>query len=113
MQGAVRASYGQTSRSGRHPAADHARDARFGDLAAQISAKGALALALAGLARMPKSVQAAIETLHLLREMRRPSSHSTLVGLSGVSEVLLRGRRQAYRASTISGANGSDKRSTN
>lgn len=62
------------------------------DLAAQISAKGALALALARVGSHAESVQAAIETLHLLREMRRPSSHSTLVGLSGVSEVLLRGR---------------------
>ncbi len=62
------------------------------DLAAQISAKGALAVALARVGSHAESVQAAIETLHLLREMRRPSSHSTLVGLSGVSEVLLRGR---------------------
>jgi hypothetical protein len=62
------------------------------DLAAQISAKGALALALARVGSHAESVQAAIEALHLLREMRRPSSHSTLVGLSGVSEVLLRGR---------------------
>jgi class 3 adenylate cyclase len=62
------------------------------DLAAQISAKGALALALARVGSHAESVQAVIETLHLLREMGRPSSHSTLVGLSGVCEVLLRGR---------------------
>lgn len=62
------------------------------DLAAQISAKGALALALARVGQHAESIEAAVETLRLLRVMRRPSSHSTLVGISGVSEVLLRGR---------------------
>jgi hypothetical protein len=62
------------------------------DLAAQISAKGALALALARVGQHVESVEAATETLRLLRELRRPTSHSTLVGISGVTEVLLRGR---------------------
>ncbi|WP_027997443.1 AAA family ATPase [Sinorhizobium arboris] len=62
------------------------------DLAAQISAKGALALALARTGRHAESVQAAAETLQLLKAMRRPSSHSTLVGISGAAEVFLRGR---------------------
>jgi class 3 adenylate cyclase len=62
------------------------------DLAAQISAKGALALALARVGRHAESIETAIETLQLLRELRRPTSHSTLVGISGVTEVLLRGR---------------------
>ncbi|WP_181176952.1 AAA and adenylate/guanylate cyclase domain-containing protein [Mesorhizobium sp. B2-6-4] len=62
------------------------------DLAAQISAKGALALALARVGLHTESIQAAVETLRLLRVMRRPSSHSTLVGISGLSELLLRGR---------------------
>lgn len=62
------------------------------DLAAQISAKGALALALARVGHHVESVEAATETLRLLREQRRPTSHSTLVGICGVAEVLLRGR---------------------
>ncbi|MBR0867345.1 hypothetical protein JQ614_37660 [Bradyrhizobium diazoefficiens] len=62
------------------------------DLAAQISAKGALALALARVGQHVESIEAAIETLRLLRELRRPTSHSTLIGISGVTEVLLRGR---------------------
>jgi AAA ATPase-like protein len=62
------------------------------DLAAQISAKGALALALARVGQHAESIEAATETLQLLRELRRPTSHSTLVGISGVLEVLLRGR---------------------
>lgn len=68
--------------------------AMFGsvDLAAQISVKGALSLALARAGRHPESVQEAVETLRQLRAMRRPASHSTLVGISGVLEVLLRGR---------------------
>ena len=62
------------------------------DLAAQISARGALALALARVGLHVESVEAATETLRLLREQRRPTSHSTLVGICGVAEVLLRGR---------------------
>lgn len=62
------------------------------DLAAQISARGALALALARVGRHTESVEAAVDTLRLLRAMRRPSSHSTLIGISGVAEVLFRGR---------------------
>ncbi|OCP18291.1 MULTISPECIES: AAA and adenylate/guanylate cyclase domain-containing protein [unclassified Ensifer] len=62
------------------------------DLAAQISARGALALALARIGRHGESVEAAVDTLRLLRAMRRPSSHSTLIGISGVAEVLFRGR---------------------
>ena len=62
------------------------------DLAAQVSSKGSLALALARIGRHGESVQAVEETLRLLREMRRPTAHVTLVGISGVCEVLLRGR---------------------
>lgn len=62
------------------------------DLAAQISARGALALALARVGRHAESIEAAVDTLRLLRAMRRPSSHSTLIGISGVAEVLFRGR---------------------
>lgn len=62
------------------------------DLAAQISAKGALALALARVGNHVESIEAVNETLNLLREQRRPTSHSTLVGITGVVEVLLRGR---------------------
>jgi hypothetical protein len=62
------------------------------DLAAQISSRGALALALARTGQHGESVRTAVDTLRLLRQMRRPSSHSTLVGISGVCEVLLRGR---------------------
>ncbi|MGF6174469.1 AAA family ATPase [Ensifer sp. 4252] len=62
------------------------------DLAAQISARGALALALARVGRHAESVEAAVDTLRLLRAMRRPSSHSALIGISGVAEVLFRGR---------------------
>jgi class 3 adenylate cyclase len=62
------------------------------DLAAQVSSKGSLALALARIGQNDESLQAVDETLRLLRQMRRPTAHSTLVGLSGLSEVLLRGR---------------------
>ena len=62
------------------------------DLAAHVSSKGSLALALARIGSNDESVQAVTETLHLLRGMRRPTSHSTLVGITGVCEVLLRGR---------------------
>ncbi len=62
------------------------------DLAARISASGALALALARVGQSAESVEAAVETLRLLREMPRPSSHSTIVGISGAVEVFLRGR---------------------
>jgi hypothetical protein len=62
------------------------------DLAAQISAKGALALALARVGLHVESIEATTETLQLLRELRRPTSHSTLVGIAGITEVLLRGR---------------------
>ena len=68
------------------------------DLAAQISAKGALALALARTGRHAESVQAAAETLQLVKLMRRPSSHSTLVGISGAAEVFLRGREAGLAA---------------
>ena len=60
------------------------------DLAAQVSSKGALALARTG--QHTESIQVVEECLHLLREMPRPTAHSTLVGISGVCEVLLRGR---------------------
>jgi hypothetical protein len=62
------------------------------DLADLVSSKGSLALALARIGLHAESVKAAVETLRLLREMRRPTVHSTLPGITGVSEVLLRGR---------------------
>lgn len=62
------------------------------DLAAQVSSKGSLALAHARVGQNDESLEAVDETLRLLRQMRRPTSHSTLVGLSGLCEVLLRGR---------------------
>ncbi len=62
------------------------------DLAAQISAYGALALAFSRSGQHAEGVEAAVETLRLLHEMRRPSSHSIIVGISGALEVLLRGR---------------------
>lgn len=62
------------------------------DLAAHVSSKGSLALALARMGSNDESIQAATDTLRMLRGMRRPTSHSTLVGIAGVCEVLLRGR---------------------
>jgi class 3 adenylate cyclase len=62
------------------------------DLAAYVSSKGSLALALSRVGSNDESLQAADETLLLLREMHRPTSHSILVGISGVCEILLRGR---------------------
>ncbi len=62
------------------------------DLAAYVSSKGSLALALARIGSNDESLQAVDETLRMLRGMRRPTAHSTLVGISGVCEVLLRGR---------------------
>jgi class 3 adenylate cyclase len=62
------------------------------DLAAQVSAMGALALALSRVGQAGKAVEAAVETLRLLGVMGRPSSHSIIVGISGALEVLLRGR---------------------
>ncbi|CAN7757590.1 ATP-binding protein [Mesorhizobium sp. LjNodule214] len=62
------------------------------DLADLVSAKGSLALALARVGLHAESVRAVVETLRLLREMRRPTVHSTLPGITAVSEVLLRGR---------------------
>ncbi len=68
--------------------------AMFGsaDLAAFVSSKGSLALALSRVGSNDESLQAVDETLRLLRAMNRPTSHSILVGISGVCEVLLRGR---------------------
>ncbi|WP_210324605.1 ATP-binding protein [Chelatococcus reniformis] len=62
------------------------------DLAARISVMGALALAYARTGRPSESIEATVETLRLLRGMPRPSSHSTIVGICGALEVLLRGR---------------------
>ena len=64
------------------------------DLAAQVSSKGSLALALARIGQHDESLRAVDETLRLLREMGRPTAHVTLVGISGVCEVLLRGREE-------------------
>ncbi len=64
------------------------------DLAAQISAQGALALALNRTGKNSESYEAAVATLQLLEQMRRPSSHSVIVGISSVLEVLLRGRAE-------------------
>ncbi|HKE96706.1 MAG TPA: hypothetical protein VKB34_20520, partial [Povalibacter sp.] len=62
------------------------------DLAERVSSKGAFALALARVGLHRDSVDAARETLQLLRGMQRPTVHSTLPGISGVAEVLFRGR---------------------
>lgn len=62
------------------------------DLAARISASGALALALARVGQSAESIEWVRETLRLLEHMKRPSSHSIIVGISGAAEVLLRGR---------------------
>jgi class 3 adenylate cyclase len=62
------------------------------DLAEQVASTGALALALSRAGQHAESVEAAVETLRLLREMPRPTVHSTLPGISGVAEVLMRGR---------------------
>ncbi|WP_224668575.1 AAA and adenylate/guanylate cyclase domain-containing protein [Mesorhizobium sp. BH1-1-5] len=62
------------------------------DLADMVSAKGSLALALARIGQHAESVRTVVETLRLLRDMGRPTVHSTLPGLTGVIEVLLRGR---------------------
>lgn len=62
------------------------------DPAEQVSSKGALALALARVGLHAESVEAAVETLDCLAAMRRPTVHSSLVGIAGVAEVLLRGR---------------------
>ncbi len=62
------------------------------DLAAQISANGALALALSRIGKHAASFDAVASTVELLERVRRPSSHSIIVGISGALEVLLRGR---------------------
>ena len=65
------------------------------DLAAHVSSKGSLALALARTGSNDESLRAVSETLQMLQEMRRPTAHSTLVGISAICEVLLRGRETA------------------
>jgi tetratricopeptide (TPR) repeat protein len=65
------------------------------DLAAHVSTHGSLALALSRIGLNDESLQAVEETLRILRGMRRPTGHVTLVGISGVCEVLLRGRETA------------------
>jgi len=62
------------------------------DVAEQISATGALALALARSGLHTESVQTAVKTLDLLRGIGRPTVHTIIVGISGMAEVLLRGR---------------------
>ncbi len=62
------------------------------DLAAQISATGALSLALSRVGRQQESLAYMMQTMEHLDRMRRPSSHSVIVGISSVLEVLLRGR---------------------
>jgi hypothetical protein len=62
------------------------------DLAERVSSTGVLALALARVGLNGESIEAAVETLTLLQQMGRPTVHSTLPGISGVAEVLLRGR---------------------
>ncbi len=66
------------------------------DLAAQISAVGALALALTRIGNQSEGFDAAVATLKVLDKMRRPSSHSVIVGISSVLEVLLRGRETGF-----------------
>jgi class 3 adenylate cyclase len=63
-----------------------------GDVGENICTQGMVALALARIGRNGKSIRAAAETLRLLRNTNRPTGHVTLVGISGVCEVLLRGR---------------------
>ena len=46
------------------------------DLATQVSSKGVFALALARIGSQAETIQAAVETLNLLREMRRPTAHT-------------------------------------
>ncbi|WP_171236459.1 AAA and adenylate/guanylate cyclase domain-containing protein [Ruegeria sp. HKCCA6837] len=62
------------------------------DIAARISATGAMALALTRIGKHSESYDAAATTMEFLDQMRRPSSHSVIVGISSVLEVLLRGR---------------------
>jgi class 3 adenylate cyclase/energy-coupling factor transporter ATP-binding protein EcfA2 len=62
------------------------------DLSERISSLGALAVALSRVGLHGESVPAATETLDLLRNMKRPTVHSTLPGLSGIAEVFVRGR---------------------
>jgi hypothetical protein len=62
------------------------------DVAEQISATGSLALALARSGLHTESVQAAVKTLDLLRGIGRPTVHTIIVGISGMAEVLMRGR---------------------
>jgi class 3 adenylate cyclase len=62
------------------------------DIAEKVCTQGMLALALARVGRNGKSIRAVAEALRLLRSMNRPTGHVTLVGISGVCEVLLRGR---------------------
>ena len=62
------------------------------DLSELVSSKGSLALALSRVGLHAESVRTVVETLRLLREIRRPTVHSTLLGITGVCEVLLRGR---------------------
>jgi hypothetical protein len=65
------------------------------DLAAHVSSKGSLALALSRTGSNDESLRTVSETLQMLQEMRRPTAHSTLVGISAICEVLLRGRETA------------------
>ena len=81
------------------------------DLAAQVSSKARSRSRSPGLGCMPRASEAAVETLRLLREMRRPTSHSTLVGISGVCEVLLRGREAGLSRDYDQWPAGSGKRS--
>jgi class 3 adenylate cyclase len=62
------------------------------DLGENVCTQGMLSLAHARMGRNDKSVRAAVEALHLLQRISRPTGHVTLVGISGVCEVLLRGR---------------------
>ncbi len=62
------------------------------DFAAQVSSKGSLALALSRIGRHDESVSIAEETLRSLNQTVRPIAHSAMVGISGICEILLRGR---------------------
>ncbi|MEL6464239.1 MAG: AAA family ATPase [Pseudomonadota bacterium] len=65
---------------------------KISDLAAEVSIKGAYALSLSRVGKHGASYDASVEMMRLLEQIKRPSSHVIIVGISGVLELLLRGR---------------------
>jgi class 3 adenylate cyclase len=63
------------------------------DRAEVVGAKGYLALALTRTGAHDEGIRLAAEVLAITRRMSRPTVHSVLGGISGVAEVLLRGRQ--------------------